>query len=76
MTAELARSGELFNGRLELAAKANILTIRGSARSEGARDDVRAAAEKALGEAELCFEVTPHVEDMSWGFEHDRGNVG
>ncbi len=70
MTAELARSGELFNGRLELAAKANILTIGGSVRSERARDDVRAAAEKAVGEAELCFEVTLPEEDISWGFEH------
>ncbi len=70
VTAELARSGELFNGRLELAAKANVLTIRGSVRSERASDDLRAAAEKATGEAELCFEVTRPVEDTSWGFEH------
>ncbi len=74
VTAELARSGELFNGRLELAAKANILTISGSVRSEGARDDVRAAAEKAVGEAELCFEVIVHEEEMSWGFEHSRSD--
>lgn len=74
VTAELARSGELFNGRLELAAKANILTIRGSVRSERALDDVRAAAEKAIGEAELCFEVIVPAEEMSWGFEHSRSD--
>jgi hypothetical protein len=31
---------------------------------------VRAAAAKAIGEAELCFEVTLPAEDISWGFEH------
>jgi cytidylate kinase len=74
VTAEFARSGELFNGRLELAAKANILTIGGSVRSERAREDLRAAAEKAIGEAELCFEVTLHAEDINWGFEHSRAD--
>jgi cytidylate kinase len=70
VTAELATGGELFYGRLQLAAKANILTIGGPVRSERARDDVRAAAAKAIGEAELCFEVTLPAEDISWGFEH------
>jgi cytidylate kinase len=74
VTADLASSGELFYGRLELDAKANILTIRGSVRSERARDDVRVAAEKATGEAELCFEVNLPAEDMSWGFEHSRSD--
>jgi cytidylate kinase len=72
VTAELARSGELFYGRLELAAKDNVLTMCGSVRSEGARDALRAAAEKAIGEAELCFEVTLPVHNTSWGFEHSQ----
>lgn len=74
VTAELARSGELFNGRLELAAKANVLTIGGSVRSERARDELRVAAERIIGEAELCFEVTLPMEDVSWGFEHFRSH--
>jgi len=70
VTAELARGGELFLGRLELAAKANVLTIGGFARSKEARNHVRAAAERAIGEAELHFDVTLTSDNISWGFEH------
>jgi cytidylate kinase len=72
VTAELARGGELFHGRLELTVKAEIFTLCGSVRSERARDDLRAAAEQAIGEAELCFEVTLPVKNTNWGFEHSR----
>ncbi len=74
VTAELARGGELFLGRLELAAKANVLTIGGQARSRQARDHIRAAAEKAIGEAELCFQVIIASENISWGFEHPESD--
>jgi cytidylate kinase len=70
VTAALARGGELSLGRLELAAEANVLTISGQARSKEARAGIRAAAEKAIGEAELCFRVTVASENVSWGFEH------
>jgi cytidylate kinase len=70
VTAELARGGELFLGRLELAAEANVLTIGGQARSKRARDNIRAAAERAIGETELRFQVTVASENTSWGFEH------
>ncbi len=70
VTAELARGGELFLGRLELAAEANVLSIGGAARSPEARDIIRAAAEKAVGEAELRFQLTVASQNVSFGFEH------
>ena len=69
VTAKLAKGGELFSGRLEFAAKANVLTIGGAVRTRRVRDDLLAAAKEAVGEAELRFEVTLPAEDVSWGFE-------
>ncbi|MBP85129.1 MAG: hypothetical protein CMJ64_00160 [Planctomycetaceae bacterium] len=66
VTAALAKGGELYKGRLELAASANVLTISGCVRSKQSWHDVRAAAETVIGDAELCFDVTI----ASDGFEH------
>jgi cytidylate kinase len=70
VSAALARRGELLLGRLELTAKANVLSISGQARSKQARDQIRATAERASGEAELCFQVAVSSEGFAWGFEH------
>lgn len=57
VTAALAMSGELLLGKLTLTATDNVLTIAGRVRSRVARDQIRATAEKAVGEAELSFQV-------------------
>lgn len=75
VTAALARGGELYSGKLDLSAKDNVLTVGGRVRSRQALDEVRAAAENAAGDAELCFDVTIASEDFSWGFEHSGIDV-
>ncbi len=70
VTAVLAMGGELALGRLELTARAGVLTIDGQARSSTARDDIRTAAENAIGEAELRFQVAVGAQSVTWGFEH------
>ena len=58
VTAALARGGELYKGNLELASSANVLTISGRVPSKQSLRDVRAAAEKQIGDAEIRFNVT------------------
>jgi hypothetical protein len=58
VTAALATHGELPLARLVLTAKANILTISGKVRSNEVRDQIRATAERVIGEAALSFQVT------------------
>lgn len=72
VTAELARGGELYAARLELSARANVLTVTGRASSAQVRNHVHAAIEESVGDAGLCFDVSVASEDFSWGFEHSH----
>ncbi len=67
VSASLAKGGELFLGVLELTAENNVLTISGRARSDDACNAIRSAANQAIGDAELRFEVVAAMDDISWG---------
>lgn len=66
VSAELAKSGELFTGQLNLSAKNNVLTISGKARSSDACKAIERVAKHAIGDAELRFEVAAAMDDVSW----------
>lgn len=66
VSAELARSGDLFTGQLTLSAENNVLTISGKARSSDACRAIEYVAKHAVGDAKLCFEVTAAMDEISW----------
>jgi hypothetical protein len=66
VSAALAKGGELFEGRLELTAENNVLTISGKARPN-VHDAILSRANQAIGDAELRFEVIAPMDDISWG---------
>ncbi len=66
VSAALAKGGALFTGTLKLTAENNVLTISGRARSRDARNAILSAANQAIGDAELRYEVVASM-DISWG---------
>lgn len=67
VSADLARSGELFNGMLKISAEANVLAINGRVRTARARDELFAAVKRIVGDTEICFDVTIAWESAGWG---------
>ena len=76
VAAALASGEQLSTGMLDLTASGNVLTISGRVRSKQAWQEVHAAAEKAIGDAELRFDVAIASEDINWGFEHAEIDSG